>query len=134
MGVDQSHQEVPSDDTVNADFDLNELILVQTHAGFFPASIFEKPEAHDALIVIHWLNSYDSKGKPIHKRKWRHSHTDPRDGKNVFTNKPPRGFEPETGLIRRQNVVLRRLKLKRDCTFDAESSRKIIEVINANRA
>ena len=99
----------------------NELLLIRTDSGIFPAKVLETPEEDERLIAIQWLNSHSKHTLPLPRRRWKESHVDPADGKCVFTNRPPPHFEPEQGIVRRDKIAMRHLKLRKNGTFDAES-------------
>jgi len=47
------------------------------------------------LVEVHRLGSYElSKGKDASLCQFRHAHVDPKDGKQVYTNKPVRRYNP----------------------------------------
>ena len=104
-----------------------EIVVVSTNMGLFPARVFDTPMEDDELVSIHWFNTHSKRSLPVPKRRWKEVHVDPGDGKCVFTNRPPAHFEPEQGLVARRKVIMRHLKLRKDGTFDSDSTKRFQE-------
>ena len=106
-----------------------ELLLVRTDHGHFLAKVWAEAQGDEDHLDVHWLNSRSKKSTPLHLKKFKESHFDPRDGKAVFTNRPPAGFEPELGVVHRRDVVERALVLNSDGSLSSNSSSRVSNAV-----
>ena len=113
-------------------FTQDEVVLVLTKLGPFLAKVWVEAEADKETIEVHWLNSRSRASMPMHRKRFKESHFDPKDGKAVFTNKPPAGFEPELGLIQNRDILARDLRLHNNGTLTQASARVLQQALRDN--
>ena len=112
------------------EFQQGELLLIRTDWGPHLGRVWTEAAEDEEFIEVHWLNSKSRASMPFHRKRFKESHFDPKDGKAVFTNKPPKGFEPEIGEVLRENVMLRGLQLNHDGSLSARSAEAVRERID----